>query len=115
MEIVNCFALIRELDEKINPYLESYITQLSKEAFTLSVDKLQNLIDIRALEDEQLQDNEEEEIQGCPIFRESIKLLDVFVVANKKRNDPIEQNKFYNKMINEESNLKPHFEDWATQ
>ena len=83
-KIVDCFALAEALFGEISPYLESYVQQLSQEAFSACVYKLQHLIDMRALKDELLQELEEQEDQeqGCRHFRNSIYLLDVFYRAN---------------------------------
>ena len=39
-------------------------------------------------------------------------MLGVFHAANERRTDPISLTEFYNNIVNQESNLQLHYEEW---
>lgn len=46
------------------------------------------------------------------MFRQAVHVLGIFQAANERRTDPIAPEEFYNDLVNNESNLQLHYDEW---
>ncbi len=103
--LVQAFEILLSTDDDSVHYLHKILLGMSSHEFLRCVQKLQTLVTLKLLGDE----------DPNAAIKEAIEILDIFYAANQRRSTKLDYREFCNDAINSEVNLQDHLEEWLDQ